>query len=81
MSTKGTGPPVQRARGQAITLVEKHNESEQYWVKLQKWLEENGYMLRPRFKADWVPSWPQTEDDFLKYEDGHIHFVCISSVL
>ncbi|KAJ7490146.1 hypothetical protein B0H11DRAFT_1803966 [Mycena galericulata] len=28
-----------------------------YWCKLQPWLQEQGYMLRPRFRPGWIPSW------------------------
>ncbi|EJD44858.1 hypothetical protein AURDEDRAFT_124948 [Auricularia subglabra TFB-10046 SS5] len=30
---------------------------ERHWRRLQPWLEAQGYMLRSRFHADWVPSW------------------------
>ena len=29
----------------------------------QKWLEEKGYMLRPRYRPGWVPSWENGKDD------------------
>ncbi|KAJ7782455.1 hypothetical protein DFH07DRAFT_909280 [Mycena maculata] len=28
-----------------------------YWRDLAPWLEECGYMLRPRFRPGWIPSW------------------------
>ncbi|KAJ7091961.1 hypothetical protein B0H15DRAFT_777902, partial [Mycena belliarum] len=40
---------------------------EAYWRDRQLWLEECGYMLRPRFRPDWVPSWRAAKPGF--YED------------
>ena len=34
---------------------------EYWWRDRQKWLEEQGYMLRPRYQPDWVPSWRVTK--------------------
>jgi len=31
--------------------------SERRWRDRAKWLEEKGYMLRPRYRPDWRPSW------------------------
>ena len=31
--------------------------NEAWWMEHQKWLEEKGYMLRPRYRPEWVPSW------------------------
>ncbi|TFY55842.1 hypothetical protein EVG20_g9168 [Dentipellis fragilis] len=30
---------------------------ERQWLKIQPWLQSQGYMLRPRFRPGWVPSW------------------------
>ncbi|OSD03660.1 hypothetical protein PYCCODRAFT_1490426 [Trametes coccinea BRFM310] len=30
---------------------------ELYWIARQEFLEDYGYMLRPRFRPGWVPSW------------------------
>ncbi|TFY71464.1 hypothetical protein EVG20_g1532 [Dentipellis fragilis] len=30
---------------------------ERQWAKVQPWLQSKGYMLRPRFRQGWVPSW------------------------
>ncbi|KAA1476401.1 kinase-like protein [Dentipellis sp. KUC8613] len=30
---------------------------ERQWVKIQPWLQSQGYMLRPRFRPGWNPSW------------------------
>ncbi|KAJ3480772.1 hypothetical protein NLI96_g8117 [Meripilus lineatus] len=34
-----------------------------FWMEHQKWLEEKGYMLRPRYRPGWVPSWENGKDD------------------
>ncbi|KAJ7100959.1 hypothetical protein B0H15DRAFT_899862 [Mycena belliarum] len=43
-----------------------------YWRKLQPFLEECGYMLRPRFRPGWTPSWekPGAIRLHLLHEDG-----------
>lgn len=33
---------------------------ERQWVHIQPWLQSKGYMLRPRFRAGWTPSWSHT---------------------
>lgn len=40
------------------------------WRDNQKWLQESGYALRPRYQPDWVPSWQGTSKDWSKCEDG-----------
>ncbi|TFY71459.1 hypothetical protein EVG20_g1535 [Dentipellis fragilis] len=32
---------------------------ERQWAKIQPWLQNQGYMLRPRFRTGWVPSWQE----------------------
>lgn len=41
-----------------------------YWRDHQEWLAERGYMLRPRYKPDWVPSWKDTNENPAIFEDG-----------
>ncbi|KAH9920140.1 uncharacterized protein B0H18DRAFT_1025296 [Fomitopsis serialis] len=43
---------------------------EQYWHNRQPWLQERGYMLRPRYRTDWKPSWLGTDKYFGFCEDG-----------
>jgi len=42
---------------------------ELFWRDHQPWLEEKGYMLRPRYKPGWVASWSRDESG-AAYEDG-----------
>jgi endonuclease YncB( thermonuclease family) len=42
---------------------------EVYWRDLQPWLVESGYMLRPRYRPDWVPSWTNNKRNWRDLED------------
>jgi len=44
--------------------------SERGWRNRSKWLEEKGYMLRPRYRPDWKPSWEGTTKIWYECEDG-----------
>ena len=48
---------------------------EVWWRDHQVWLQERGYMLRPRYKPDWIPSWADGKKRFFQCEDGHRNFV------
>ncbi len=45
---------------------------EYIWIEHQPILAERGYMLRPRYRLDWVPSWLGKGDDhgWMSAEDG-----------
>jgi hypothetical protein len=49
---------------------------ESWWVERYIWLKECGYLLRPRYAPDWVPSWPGTNKDWLDSEDARCLKVC-----
>lgn len=46
------------------------NRLEKQWAKRQPALEEAGYMLRPRYRPGWQPSWIGQNRFFLNLEDG-----------
>lgn len=46
------------------------NKNEKWWVERQEALEQAGYMLRPRLRPGWQPSWTGTNKQFLDFEDG-----------
>ncbi|KAJ7450494.1 hypothetical protein B0H11DRAFT_2331022 [Mycena galericulata] len=48
---------------------------EPFWHDHYKWLKELGYLLRPRYKPDWVPSWLNFKNQTSKYfvEDYQIN--------
>jgi hypothetical protein len=45
-------------------------EIEKWWVERQEALERAGYMLRPRYRPGWQPSWTGTGRFYLDFEDG-----------
>ena len=49
---------------------------EYQWVKMQPWLAQQGYMLRPRYHPDWIPSWLGTGRDEGGFEDAAPAPVC-----
>ncbi|KAH9971414.1 kinase-like domain-containing protein [Lactifluus volemus] len=46
------------------------SEHEAWWVERQQALEQVGYMLRPRFRLGWKPSWAGTDKNHRRFEDG-----------
>ncbi|TRM61240.1 kinase-like domain-containing protein [Schizophyllum amplum] len=44
-------------------------QNERWWVDHQPWLERHGYMLRPRYRPGWKPSWHTTKAYVLLAED------------
>ncbi|KAH9054578.1 kinase-like domain-containing protein [Lactarius deliciosus] len=46
---------------------------ETWWVERQVALEQAGYMLRPRYRPGWKPSWVGTNKDAFDSEDGQSH--------
>ncbi|KZT71756.1 hypothetical protein DAEQUDRAFT_687108 [Daedalea quercina L-15889] len=51
-------------------LYGKLMEHEYFWRDRQPWLQDHGYMLRPRYRPDWKPSWLGTKKDHMDCEDG-----------
>lgn len=49
----------------------KLEDDEVIWRDLQPWLEQRGYMLRPRYRVGWVPKWKGTEISRFDYEDAN----------
>ncbi|KAG2135809.1 hypothetical protein DEU56DRAFT_806636 [Suillus clintonianus] len=45
-------------------------QDEVWWSGHYKWLENCGYLLRPRYKPDWIPSWQGTSNSPFLCEDG-----------
>ena len=47
------------------------NEQEIQWRERQEFLQSRGYLLRPRYHRDWVPSWRgKSSDAVIDAEDG-----------
>ena len=45
-------------------------QNEEWWAERQEALERAGYMLRPRYRPGWTPSWAGTDKFYLDFEDG-----------
>ena len=65
------------------------DELEFFWRDHQKWLEKCGYMLRPRYKPDWQPSWLAIDEQgktvelkkWYQCEDSLMQIVCFRYLL
>ena len=55
------------------------DEFERWWVERQEALERAGYMLRPRFRPGWQPSWAGTGKPYYDFEDGQPMKVSLNS--
>ena len=52
---------------------------EMFWRDHQVWLAEQGYMLRPRYRPGWQPSWEEGNSNaWMRHEDGPAAPVCHS---
>ncbi|KAH7889055.1 hypothetical protein F5I97DRAFT_1935427 [Phlebopus sp. FC_14] len=47
-------------------------KAEIWWSQHYDWLKDCGYLLRPRYAPDWVPSWQDTKKDRFLCEDGQV---------
>jgi hypothetical protein len=52
-------------------------EHEEWWAERQQALEKAGYMLRPRYRQGWRPSWTGTSKFYLDFEDGQAQIVSV----
>jgi hypothetical protein len=43
-----------------------------WWRQQYQWLKARGYLLRPRYAPDWVPSWEGSKQYALACEDGQV---------
>lgn len=50
-------PRPSRANMTAAQYSAALEPEERQWVHIQPWLQSKGYMLRPRFRVGWTPSW------------------------
>jgi hypothetical protein len=56
-------------------------DPELFWRKIHRWLQEQGYELRPRYHSDWEPSWLKTGRNRDKCEDGYRNRVSTERLL
>jgi hypothetical protein len=53
------------------------SHTEEFWRDHQKWLQDCGYLLRPRYLPGWVPSWIGKSGKLVyEYEDAQTLKVC-----
>lgn len=71
------GTSLERPEMQAGEL----NRLEKQWANRQTALEEAGYMLRPRYRPGWQPSWIGTSSFFIHFEDGRAQAVSMKALL
>ncbi|KAG2353300.1 hypothetical protein BDR07DRAFT_1496542 [Suillus spraguei] len=51
------------------------SEDEIWWRRQYEWLKVRGYLLRPRYAPEWIPSWEGSKRHPLDCEDGCVlHF-------
>ena len=75
-------PP--NATGRVLRKLEERgllSKMECFWRDHQPWLAERGYLLRPRYSPDWVPSWKGTNKAPSYFEDGQRRPVSLVLVL
>ena len=60
-------------------LPEELDPREVWWRDRYKQLSNHGYLLRPRYSPQWVPSWKASNRDWTDSEDGKRLVVCKSS--
>ena len=51
-------------------LVAMAEPIEAKWREKQEFLASKGYMLRPRYRKDWKPSWEETGEERERCEDS-----------
>lgn len=66
-----------RAQKEIAAFGEEHeprpevlSPDEIWWQRQYEWLKVSGYLLRPRYDPDWVPSWEGSKHDALDCEDS-----------
>lgn len=45
-------------------------DREIFWRDHQQWLQQHGYLLRPRYRVGWVPEWKGQEITAYEREDA-----------
>jgi len=75
-TTDSVGRIVGQASRESGTLF----GSELWWREHYHDIEDQGYVLRPRYHPNWVPSWKKSGKDFFRVEDGQPTLVSVSSI-
>lgn len=64
---EGPRPNIEQLRAKLRNQGTELDATERSWRDRQVFLQSRGYMLRPRYHPDWVPSW--VKDPTLDHED------------
>lgn len=79
------GPPLTKREQRSLGR-QTLNEYEVFWRDHYVWLKQTGYLLRPRYNPEWIPSWKGTTESYLLCEDGQrgkvgciLHCSCIAN--
>jgi hypothetical protein len=56
-------------------------DGELWWRDHYQSIEAQGYIFRPRYRPDWVPSWKRSGKDFFSMEDGQPTLVSVVCLL
>lgn len=73
--------PTLRNTSMSTSLTDNYDPTklshlEVFWRDHQPWLQKQGYMLRPRYRTGWKPSWvAQGKNNYWMYEDSLTHAV------
>src|SRR6266702_3568987 len=57
-------------RREGVWLMSRLSTQEVKWRDCQPFLESKGYMLRPRLRPGWTPSWISTGKHYEFFEDS-----------
>ncbi|KAF9003961.1 kinase-like domain-containing protein [Cyathus striatus] len=60
---------INQGFGRAAAIGKRLDRGESFWRNQERWLKAAGYVLRPRYQTEWVPSW-QSSRDLSKSEDS-----------
>lgn len=66
---------LQDAFAQLVEARSRLDDGEIPWRERQPFLESRGYMLRPRYRPGWTPSWLGKDVDYEECEDWHVQIV------
>lgn len=51
--------------------------AERFWRDRYDWLENQGCILRPRYRPDWLPRWKDSGQSPCAFEDGQMLMVSV----
>ncbi|KAF9462414.1 kinase-like domain-containing protein [Collybia nuda] len=70
--TSNTQAPSLSRREELSLRRQELDATEVYWRDHYVWLKQMGYLLRPRYNPEWIPSWKGTNKSWISCEDAQI---------